>query len=201
MRDAYRYFLFVAILWTADTVGFSTVRADETSADDEPIEMVDDVQVADVSDASAPASLFALQIIGRNHAAAVHLPIGLLFAICLAAVAQLILKKEALGGCAYLFEAAAALSFVPAALSGMLRAQELFGGGDPAEPFFEHRNLMILSLAVLLAALGLRIARKNRLTGKLAWVHLGLIFAAFFIAAVGAHHGGMLVYGESFLPY
>jgi uncharacterized membrane protein len=182
--------------------GFYISYIDSVAAE-EPVEEIENVEVVDVQDASASdvKPLSFLQIVGRNHAAAVHLPIGFLFALCFVEILRLASKKSTLETCGYALSIGAALSFVPAAITGMLRATEIFEGRDAPELFFEHRNLMIAAAAVFLVSLGLRFAKKNELKGKFQIAYLSLLGIALVLAAVGAHHGGVLVYGENFLPY
>ena len=170
-------------------------------AADEPVEEVEDLQVVDTEDASTPPSWSVLQVIGRNHAAAVHLPIGFLFALCLVEGIRTASKKSSLDGCGLVLAGATVLSFIPAAISGLLRAEEVFSGKETPHLFFEHRNLMIAAGAIMLLALVLRIAKRNAFVGKVQIVYLLLLAGAVVITAIGAHHGGLLVYGEQFLPY
>jgi uncharacterized membrane protein len=171
--------------------------ASAETAGEESIEIV---EVQDVSD-SAGSPLSFLQIVGRNHAAAVHLPIGLLVALFLIEAFHVASPKKQLHQCGFILCIAAAVSFLPALVTGMLRSGELFAGQDAPHIFLEHRNLMVFSFAVLLLSLVLRIVKKNALVGKIRIVYLLLLAISLVSAVSGAHHGGMLVYGENFLPY
>lgn len=164
------------------------------------IETIEVVEVKDASDAAGNRLSF-LQIVGRNHAAAVHLPIGLLFALLLIEALHATSPKRQLHQCGFVLCIAAAISFLPAAVTGMLRANEIFAGPKAPHIFLEHRNLMLASFAALLLSLVLRIAKKNAPPGKIRFVYLGLLTTSLILAVSGAHHGGMLVYGENFLPY
>ena len=178
-------------------------RASDTATDDDGVEEVQDLQILNPGNQTpeAPAPLSVAQIFGRNHAALVHLPIGILAALCLVEIARLVRKKTTLGGCALFLSIAAILSYLPAALSGLLRAHELYASTPAPHIFTEHRNLMIAAASVLSVSTMLRVAKKNELTGTVRVAVLVLLAVAFALTAVGAHHGGMLVYGEQFLPY
>ncbi len=166
------------------------------------VDAIETVEIVDVTDSSVSDTSFSfLNFVGRHHAAAVHLPIGLLFALLLTEFAGIFFNKGKSPECTYVLTIAAALSFLPAALTGMLRGNEMFLGQNPPDVFYLHRNLMIISGAVLISALGLRIYKKNNPVGKYKTIQLVLVVLAFCLAAFGGHSGGIMVYGEDFLPY
>lgn len=195
MNRVYLFFLRIAVFAAVPSLFPFTLAAEEA------VEEVEEVEVIDVQDAGVLPALSFAQLVGRNHAAAVHLPIGFLVALCLMEVLRTVSKKSSLTSCGWVLSIAAALSFLPAATTGWLRADELFEGKSDPQLFLDHRNLMIIAWVVLLTSLGLRIAKKNVLPFKLQMIDLALLTAALMLVAVGAHHGGMLVYGEQFLPY
>lgn len=173
-------------------------------ADD--VEVLDDVEVVGSGDVQADtgdggASFTLRQIIGRNHAALVHLPIGLLMGVLLLELLFLFAPSIPLGKSRLVLAIATGASFLTAGLSGFLRAGEMFAENPPPELLFEHRNLMIGAAILFAVALIQRIIRKDDLRGACRWVQLGLLVAAALLAAAGGHHGGQLVYGENFLPY
>ncbi len=199
MRIRFAALLVVFLLQSAP--GWGATAA--TAVDSDGVEDVEDVQVVDVGDvgAAAETKLSFVQILGRNHAAVVHLPIGFLFALCLVEAVRLARKKSNLDSAGKLLSVAAVLSFIPAAVTGLLRSKELYSETPAPHIFFEHRNLMIAAAAVLLVATVLRLVQKEFLTGKKRVLYLVLLAASLALVVVGAHHGGMLVYGEQFLPY
>jgi len=180
--------------------------AEEGAEEAVDLENIDDVEVVDSVDAvsaneGASETPFTLaQIIGRNHPATVHLPIGLMLGVLLLEVLALLFTRLPLGKSGLVLSIATLTSFIPAALSGWLRSQEVYTGEAP-KLFFEHRNLMIGAAVVFTASLVLRLVKRDALDGKLRFVYLGLVVLSVLLIALGGHHGGQLVYGEGFLPY
>lgn len=176
------------------------------AGDDDAVEEVEDVEVVGQTPAGGDAGdsgagLGMTQIIGRNHPAAVHIPIGMLMALCLIELLTLIRPGLEMGKSGMVLAVATALSFLPAAVSGFLRASEVFAGGEPTPLLLEHRNLMIAAFTLFLISLGLRVAKKDQLNGAIRYVYLALLLVSLVLVGVGGHHGGQLVYGESYLPY
>ena len=199
-----RYLVIVAILSTCQAIIPIVSASDiiptasaEPIQDIEEVEEVETVETVDVGETALGAS----QLIGRNHPAAVHLPIGLAAAALLVALLSVIRPAYPLGKSSLVLCAAMLLSFLPATLSGFLRAQELFGEAGPTELLLEHRNLMIGAFVITIGATVLVAAKRGVLEGRLKLIHLALLVAAFALLAVGGHHGGQMVYGASFLPY
>jgi uncharacterized membrane protein len=179
--------------------------AAEKSGAEEPVEVVEEVEVVEaveVVDTGGDGAGFTFQqLIGRNHPALVHLPIGLLMGVLLLELLALFFPSLPLGRSPMVLSLAALASFFPAAVSGFVRSSELFANTEAPSMFFEHRNLMIGAAVLLAAAVAIRLAKRDNLEGIVRWVHLVLIILAVLLTAVGGHHGGQLVYGESFLPY
>ena len=135
---------------------------------------------------------------GRLHPAFVHLPMGLLIALLLFEIFSLYGATSGRFGAALWIVAIGA--FVPAIISGMLRAKELMDMGGQLEADV-HRNLMIAAFAILCAAAGIRGGMRKKNRGAIQWIFIGLIALGTLLAFIGAHHGGKLVYGENFLPF
>jgi uncharacterized membrane protein len=177
------------------------------TGDDDGVEEVENVEVVGqtpaggASEGSGGANLGLMQIIGRNHPAAVHIPIGMLIALCLIEFLALIRPGWEMGKSGMVLSVATALSFIPAAISGFLRASEVFAGGEPTPLLIEHRNIMIAAFTIFLVSLGLRVAKKDRLNGAIRYVYLALLAVSLVLVGIGGHHGGQMVYGESYLPY
>jgi uncharacterized membrane protein len=176
--------------------------------DDDAVEEVEEVEVLAESPALKSASAqdggtgyTVLQIIGRNHPAAVHIPIGMLIAVCLIELLSVVRPGLDLGKSEVILSAATALGFVLAAVTGLLRASEVFANREIAPLLIEHRNVMIAAFAIFLLSLAPRFAKKDRLHGAARYVYLALLFASLLLTGVGGHYGGQLVYGESYLPY
>lgn len=175
-----------------------------TDAAVEPVEDIEDVEVVNAVEASpdplAGVSL-AQQIIGRNHPALVHLPIGFIIAVCFLEFLALFFPKIELGRATLVMSLATVASFIPASLTGWLRSGELFAGRDAPGLLFEHRNLIIAAAAIFTLSVVLRIVKKDKLQGVAKIIYLGLLLLSLVFIGLGGHHGGQLVYGEDFLPY
>jgi uncharacterized membrane protein len=182
------------------TAGAQPAEEGEVAKPAEDVEEVEEVE-PDVGSTGEEEGFTFSKIAGRQHAAAVHLPIGLLAALCLIELLALIRPKLDLGKSGLVISVAVAFSLVPAAVSGLIRSAEVFADREPPEILFEHRNLMIGMAVVFTASLALRIIKRDRLEGAARWVHLALLLLAFFLVVMGGHHGGQMVYGEGFLPY
>jgi uncharacterized membrane protein len=169
----------------------------------EEVTVIETVEVVDAQGGreAEEGGFTLLQIIGRNHAAAVHIPIGLLVGVLLLELIALLFPKVPLGRSGLILSLATTAGFIPAALSGFVRSSELFTHAEAPEIVFEHRNLMIAAIALFTVALVLRLVRKDSLEGALRTVYLALVLLAAVLMAAGGHHGGQLVYGERFLPY
>ena len=97
--------------------------------------------------------------------------------------------------------AAAVASFVPAIATGLLRYYTQTEG-TPSEQLAEvHRNLMLATAACCAAALAVRWRTRGRFRGVARLSYFGLLIAAAVLLVLGAHKGGQLVFGESYLPF
>jgi hypothetical protein len=64
-----------------------------------------------------------------------------------------------------------------------------------------HRTLNLVVAGLLLVALALRLARRNRLDGWWRRAYLVVVFAATGVVLVAADFGGRMVYGPNYLPW
>lgn len=159
-------------------------------------------------DADAGAGLVAARpwpapgvLLGRLHPAAVHLPIGLIFAAALAALARVLApgtKWCPPGATVGFLVVVAAPAAVGAAISGWQLAGERPLTGPAAEVLELHRWLGVATawLAVVAAWLVLRLDVDR----QRAWVAALLAGMALLVGATG-HLGGALVHGLDFLPF
>jgi len=170
--------------------------------DDDAVEEVEDVEVVtpDVSNIGQDAFTLS-KVIGRNHPALVHIPIGMLIALLLVELVPIIRPGLDMGKAGLLLSPFTALSFIPAAVSGLIRAQEVFADREPSPLLLEHRNLMIAAFSAILAASVICFVKRAGLKGTLRLVYLALIVVSLILVGLGGHHGGQLVYGEDYLPY
>jgi uncharacterized membrane protein len=193
--------LVVSSDWATSETAPPTAESDAKVEPVEEVEAVEMVDAIETTDGSARSVSLAQQIIGRNHPALVHVPIGFILAVCLLEFLALCFPKIELGQATFILCLATVASFIPASLTGWLRAGELFASRQAPDLLFEHRNLIIAACAIFTVSVLLRVFRKDKLQGMAKTVYLGLLLLSMVLIGLGGHHGGQLVYGEDFLPY
>ena len=208
MKSHHAIGLLTVITWVLLITPGSAASQDKSGAEEpvgvvEEAEVVESVEAVDSVDGSVSEgpSFSLLQIVGRNHAAAVHIPIGLIMGVLLIELLGLFFPRVPLGKSGLVLSLATVASFIPASISGWMRSNELFANSEAPSLFFEHRNLMIAALFLFTVSVVLRVAKKDALEGVARWLYLGLLLISVALIAAGGHHGGQLVYGEHFLPY
>lgn len=166
------------------------------TAEPAPIEEVQEVTA--VETAARPAGL---DLLGRMHPALVHFPIGWLVLLVLAEAAARFAGREEWGKVGLPLLVLVCLSFIPAALTGLLRAASM--GNDPEfrALMVPHRNMNIAAGVLCLAALLLRLRRRNQSPVKPGWSYLLLVVAAAALVLVSGHLGGKMVFGSNYLPF
>ena len=170
----------------------------------ETVEIIEEVEVIEevtAENVAVDEGFGLAQVIGRNHPASVHLPIGFIIAVCILELLALLFPSIELGKAGLVMSLATVASFFPAIVTGWLRAGELFATREAPDLFFEHRNLMIAASVVFTISALFRILKKDNLTGVSRFIYLVLLLLSLVIIGLGGHHGGQLVYGENFLPY
>ena len=189
----------------ADTASSGTQIEDAEPEVVDAVEVVEDIETVETANViendRADTVLSSAQLVGRNHPAMVHLPIGLMIGVLLLTLTATFFPTIPIGRSGWILSTATWFSFLPASVSGWLRAAEVYP--QPSPLLLEHRNLMIGSLVVFTISLGLRLRYKAdalRQT-KLWYPYLLLLLLSVGLIIAGGHHGGQLVYGESFLPY
>ncbi len=165
---------------------------------------VEDVETVEVKPAPAavPHVGAAQRVAGRLHASVVHLPIGWLLLLLLLEGLSILLRKPAWQGPCLVVLIAAVASFIPAAVSGFLRLDELGQGStELALLGLRHRNLMLIAAALCGGALLLRLVSGPRTRGWQRGVYLMLIGAGAAVVTIAGHLGGRMVHGSDFLPF
>ena len=174
------------------------------------VEEVEDLEVVEVVEpngagAGAPEaaarSTGLAELAGRTHPLLVHLPIGFLLLLLLLDVAGLALGRDAFRAVGPWVGGLTVLSFVPAAVSGLLRYayppyDRVYDG-----LVYAHRNVMLVTAALMAVAFALRLSRRNRLAGAWKAAYLVLLVGAVALLTYGGHLGGKLVFGEDYLPF
>jgi sulfite exporter TauE/SafE len=72
---------------------------------------------------------------------------------------------------------------------------------DVARALTIHRTLNFVVFGLVLAALGLRLFRRNDLQGWSRRGYLALVVVATGLVLLAADFGGKMVYGAHFLPF
>ena len=163
-----------------------------------PVTVTDVPSVGGRTD-TAPRQPSVVIVAGRLHPAFVHLPLGLLIALLIFEILAPT-KASANRRLAVSLWGVTVCAFVPAIISGMLRATELLEMGGQLDADL-HRNLMVTAFSTLCLAAGIRGGLHKKYAGAVRWTCIALIALAAALAFAGAHQGGKLVYGENFLPF
>jgi uncharacterized membrane protein len=136
---------------------------------------------------------FAL-FFGRFHPLVVHLPIGFFLLVALGEAATFHAKlRERVEPALGLLVPVSALAAVAAFVMGQLLALE---GGFPAGALGWHRRLTLLAIIGMAACWVLYDRLKP---GQSRWVYRGVMGATLGVLSLGAHFGGTMTRGESYL--
>jgi uncharacterized membrane protein len=167
------------------------------------VQEVQEIQeVKEVSEVSnAPAGATSTALIGRMHPAIVHFPIAWISLALLLEILFLITKKPDGLGIGLFIQVLAALSFVPAAITGLLRASAMGSSPEFLALMVPHRNLNLAAGALFFLAVALRIARRNQWNGRIRGLSLALIALATMLLMIAGHLGGKMVFGAEFLSF
>ena len=138
---------------------------------------------------------FAL-FFGRFHPLIVHLPIGFFLLVAMGEAATFLPKlrdrvEPALG----LLVPVSAIAALGAFLMGQLLALE---GGFPAGALGWHRRLTLLAV-IGISACWVLYDRQRSKDGQGRWLYRGAMGAALGLLSLGAHFGGTMTRGESYL--
>lgn len=138
---------------------------------------------------------FAL-FFGRFHPLIVHLPIGFFLLVAMGEAATFVPKlrdrvEPALG----LLVPVSAVAALGAFLMGQLLALE---GGFPAGALGWHRRLTLCAVVGMSACWVLYDRQRNK-DGEGRWLYRGAMGAALGLLSLGAHFGGTMTRGESYL--
>ena len=89
------------------------------------------------------------------------------------------------------------VSFLPSLITGLFFSEFVYEGSadEVLEPILDHRNQILISAGLL--ALGWFV-RRRRPDGPATAI---VLTAAMLAMIVGAHSGGLLVYGEDYFPF
>lgn len=161
------------------------------------VEEVEAVEVHEMAHGGRPEGV--LDLVGRLHPAIVHLPIGWMYLVLLADLVAFLGGREAWRSFGLWTLAVTIAASLLAATTGLIRADFMSRDPELARAILSHRNLMLSSIGLLLAAMGVRLAGRNRPEGVVRGLYLALILAAAAVMAIGGHYGGRIVFGPDYL--
>jgi len=190
-------------------MAFSTVTSNAQSRGkdaasgkvDEPgtVDEVQELQEVAAVDASSSPSVPTL--LGRMHPALVHFPIGWVFLLLIVEALEVWSGREDLSRAGLLILALACLSFVPAAITGFLRAASMPDDSESRALLLLHRNINIAAGIVCLGALALRLGRLSNGSRTVRWTYLSFVAASAVLLLIAGHLGGKMVFGSDYLPF
>ena len=168
-----------------------------------PVEVIptETVDVDDAEDETVEGGF--IDVVGRLHPPAVHFPIAMVCFLLLVEVLALGLGRRRFQEIGLFTAAAATLSFLPAVVTGLLRAAAMPMVQEAALLTSTHRNIMIASAVAMVTALIIRIAGGRKIARGvkwIRWIYLSLVLTAALLALYGGHLGGALVFGEDYSP-
>jgi uncharacterized membrane protein len=159
-------------------------------------------EIQDVTPVEPAAHASAGSLIGRLHPAVVHFPIAWVLLLVLVETAATITARDDLSRAGFALLVLACLSFVPAGVTGFLRAAAM--GSDPElkSLMLPHRNLNIAAAVACFAALALRTGLRDRFVSRhLRVSYLLLLAGSAALLSLAGHLGGKMVFGSDFLPF
>ncbi len=139
-----------------------------------------------------------LGLLGRFHPTTIHFPIAFLLAAAVLEVVGLVRRKEMLPSAIFFSLAVGAAGAIVSAPLGWADAASLRFGPEDAVALGLHRWLGTYTAAGSLAGCILLIGlRKNRFL-RLRPLYRSLLFSSALTVGIGAHFGGILVYGHDY---
>ncbi|MFH1068716.1 MAG: DUF2231 domain-containing protein [Candidatus Glassbacteria bacterium] len=197
----------VILLLAAFVFGGATATAQmdssaPTATDTQKVVPVNDVEaVEEVSPGEASGSGGGLLApIGRFHPVVIHFPIAWIMLLVLVEFVALLTGSAGLSRYGKVLAVLTLLSFLPAITTGLILAGAHASDPDFLKLGYLHRNFNISAGIVMLAALAVRLKMSDESTGRKRLPYLLLVVAATGLVVVGSHLGGMMVWGEDFLP-
>lgn len=137
------------------------------------------------------------QFLGRFHPLVVHLPIGVLLLVALAEVACF--KPSLRERLDPVLTPALVLLVVSAVTAFVVGSLLAWGGGYPEALLVPHMRFALAAVIMMSAALATWSVYRTRATSAWRLAFRGSLFAAVVTLAVGAHFGGSMTHGETYL--
>lgn len=141
----------------------------------------------------------ALETVAYLHPAVVHMPIAWVILLLLLEAYGFVTNDAKSAPFARALAWLAFLSFIPGLMTGFAKGtlEESHLDAEDLAEMLTHRNMMLVSAALMLVLAVLRSRKRNSVfDGGSRLVYLGLLLALFGILSLGAHIGGEMVYGD-----
>jgi uncharacterized membrane protein len=170
----------------------------------EEIEEVEEIEEIEPNGAAGSPSSEAppvLELAGKLHPALIHFPIAWLLLALLFELLVFGAGLVSLEPAGRLTLTVAALSTLPAVITGLLRASAVASRPGAMELIGVHRLLAFSVLALSVGLAVLRLWRHGRISGAARILYLGLVSTAAALVLATGHQGGKISFGESFLPF
>ena len=140
-----------------------------------------------------------LETIGHFHPMFVHFPIAWLVLLILSDAAGMLTKRDVFRMVNPYLLVVALISFLPAIATGLAYFQGTREYMEEVRIPILHRNVMIITFLLFLAAGAVRAKRRG--AGTPGWAYTILTWLAGLCIAYGSDLGGEMVHGEGFLPF
>jgi uncharacterized membrane protein len=144
------------------------------------------------------AMSWILRLLGRFHPTTIHFPIAFLLVAAVVELLGILRKKPLLTECLYPALAIGSLGAVLAAALGWADAASLRFDPDDRFTLAVHRWLGTAAALLSSAACVYDLASRRGASGGSRVVFRTLLFSSAVAVAVGAHFGGILVYGHDY---
>jgi uncharacterized membrane protein len=158
-------------------------------------------EVQEVSAVESPARPAVAGLLGRLHPGLVHFPIAWVFLLQIVEIPALFTRREEWRKMSLFVLILACVSFVPAAVTGFLRAASASSDPEFRALMLTHRNLNIAAALTCLGALALRIGFPRQFEKGLRWFYMLLLSVCALLLLVAGHLGGKMVFGQGYLPF
>ena len=166
----------------------------EESTQDEAAEITFEVQ--DVEDDNGEG---VLRSIGRFHPIFIHFPIAWLILLILCDATGMLTKRDLFLSVSPYLLVVTLIGFLPAIATGLSYFQANREYMEDVRTPILHRNIMIATFLLLVAAGAVRARRRGK--GSPGWFYLILTWMAGLCLTYGADLGGEMVFGEGIIPF
>lgn len=192
----------VVVSWLM-LAGFATPLAAQAGGGESPAAVPVSIEVVDPgdSDSAGPGPQGLGDFLGRLHHAVVHLPIGWLVFVVLLDVAAFGFRRRAAEELGLWALGLTLLAFLPAIVTGLLRAGHVSGSAEIQLLIGQHQAMIFITFGLAVLAFGVRWMNRDHLEGVVRGTYLTLVCLAAGLMGVAGHWGGRIVFGPDFLGF